>query len=82
MKPGYSQFFQLNDIHGYVIKTKPAEHFWGGGYGEYKVNEVGLIQEGVGGEGLNLKFLEGLLLFEKPEAQLQLETTIMIIQMK
>ena len=31
VKPGYSQFFQLNDIHGYVIKTKPTEHFGGGG---------------------------------------------------
>ena len=41
MKPGYSQCFQLNDIHGHVIKTKPTEHFRGSG--EYKRNEVGLI---------------------------------------
>ena len=41
MKPGYSQFFQLNDIHGCVIKTKPTEHFRGSG--EYKMDEVGLI---------------------------------------
>ena len=36
MKPGYSQFFDFNDIHGQVIKTKPTEHF--GGSGEYKMN--------------------------------------------
>ena len=41
MKPGYSQFFDFNDIHGHVIETKPTEHF--GRSGEYKMNEVGLI---------------------------------------
>ena len=29
MKPGYRQFFQLNDIHDNVIETKPTEHFRG-----------------------------------------------------
>ena len=67
MKPGYSQFFQLNDIHGHVIKPKPTEHF--GGSGEYKRNELGLVHRFFV-HRWDFKFLEGLLLFEKPEAHL------------
>ena len=66
MKPGCRQCFQLNDIHGHVIKTKPTEHLEGSG--EYKVNEVGLIHTCTWTDSF-FKFLEGLLLCEKPEAQ-------------
>ena len=63
MKPGYSQFFQLNDIHGHVIKTKPTEHF--GGSGEYKMDEVGFCRYF---PALNFWMACSFFFFEKPEA--------------
>ena len=41
MKLDTAQFFDFNDIHGHVIKSKPTEHFWESG--EYKMNEVSSI---------------------------------------